>query len=544
MRRPVLVLSFLLLLSMPAAAEAAQRYAGPGETDASPCTQSNPCSYASAVIGANNGDEVIVLPGDYGPIAGAGPFDPSTAVNVHGAVGQPRPRIFVSSGTGLSLTAAASRASDLQFVTSGSGRGLNFGGSVAERITVTGSGTTGGSAGVCTLSNNATLRDSVCATTGAASHAIFVYGGSSGTTTATLRNVTAQATHWGVYAQPNVGGNAIANLTNVIAHGDVRDIELGSSGGADTVTVTASRSNYRFTSIGDCGVPCTFVSGAGGNQDATTSPPAFRDAEFRQANGSPTIDNGATGDDTGRTDPDGKPRTINGTTDIGGYEQTLAPGVKTGDASAVSQTGTTLGGTVDPNLEPTVWRIEYGTTIAYGSATSDGDAGSGDSAQPVGATIGGLAPGTTYHYRLAAISARGTTYGADRTFTTAAAPATTTNPPALPAAGSAFTFRGMTLSKKRVPFRRGVARVRLRCPAAAPARCTGTLRIQARRGLRWVTVARKSFSIAPGTAKTIRLRLKRRPAGTTSGSGSWPRRGVGHGPVAHPCRDHPPAQRG
>ena len=38
------------------------------------------------------------------------------------------------------------------------------------------------------------------------------------------------------------------------------------------------------------------------------------------------------------------------------------------------------------------------------------------------AFLSGLAPATTYHFRVVAINAAGTTLGADRTFTTSTAP--------------------------------------------------------------------------------------------------------------------------
>jgi hypothetical protein len=51
----------------------------------------------------------------------------------------------------------------------------------------------------------------------------------------------------------------------------------------------------------------------------------------------------------------------------------------------------------------------------------------------VSAEIGGLVPGTTYHYRLVATSAVGTSFGADRTFTAGQPQAPEPPPPAPPA---------------------------------------------------------------------------------------------------------------
>ncbi len=95
-----------------------------------------------------------------------------------------------------------------------------------------------------------------------------------------------------------------------------------------------------------------------------------------------------------------------------------APAVLTGGASNVGRTSAHLAGAVTPNLIATSFHFDYGRTPAYGSSTAAAPAGSG--AAPVGgsATITGLAPGTTYHYRLVASNGDGTAYGADRTFVT------------------------------------------------------------------------------------------------------------------------------
>jgi hypothetical protein len=101
-----------------------------------------------------------------------------------------------------------------------------------------------------------------------------------------------------------------------------------------------------------------------------------------------------------------------------------APQVRTGRASAVTPQTATIGGSVDPNGVPTAFFFRFGRTNAYGTRTSTGDAGSGNSARVVSAPLTGLRPATTYHYQLVAFSTAGTTRGADRTFRTPQIPTT------------------------------------------------------------------------------------------------------------------------
>lgn len=82
----------------------------------------------------------------------------------------------------------------------------------------------------------------------------------------------------------------------------------------------------------------------------------------------------------------------------------------------------TLRGSIVPSGGETQYRFEWGTTNAYGNTTPTGNLSAGGEPQAVSAELGGLAPGSTYHYRLLATNALGTTNGPDQTFTTATAP--------------------------------------------------------------------------------------------------------------------------
>jgi DNA-binding beta-propeller fold protein YncE len=81
-----------------------------------------------------------------------------------------------------------------------------------------------------------------------------------------------------------------------------------------------------------------------------------------------------------------------------------------------------LGALVNPGGIQTSYRFEYGTTTEYGSSTPfpEGSVGEGLESRAVWASANGLAPGTTYHYRVVASNelAPGGIAGPDQTFTT------------------------------------------------------------------------------------------------------------------------------
>jgi Fibronectin type III domain len=98
----------------------------------------------------------------------------------------------------------------------------------------------------------------------------------------------------------------------------------------------------------------------------------------------------------------------------------------TGTATA-SVNGATVNATVNPNGLATDYYFEFGTTAAYGLQTPPTSAGTGTAAVPVTRSLVGLQSNQTYHYRIVAVSAGGTTLGTDATFTTGSPPPTTSN---------------------------------------------------------------------------------------------------------------------
>ena len=102
---------------------------------------------------------------------------------------------------------------------------------------------------------------------------------------------------------------------------------------------------------------------------------------------------------------------------------TTLPVVATSAAASVDTTAATLNGTVNANNLETAVTFEYGTTISYGgSVTAVPSPLAGSSDTTVSASLTGLSPGTTYHYRVVGSSAAGRAYGSDMTFTTSCSP--------------------------------------------------------------------------------------------------------------------------
>ena len=99
-----------------------------------------------------------------------------------------------------------------------------------------------------------------------------------------------------------------------------------------------------------------------------------------------------------------------------------SPTVETGAVTNVSTGSAVLTGTINPNGAATGYSFDYGTSSALGAVTPGKQAGHGVKAVDVKQFVGGLTPGTTYYYRLDALSTKGGTNGQIRTFKTAGPP--------------------------------------------------------------------------------------------------------------------------
>ena len=203
---------------------------------------------------------------------------------------------------------------------------------------------------------------------------------------------------------------------------------------------------------------------------------------------------------------------------ISGAAATGAPGIggpSIGSGSGDTYTqgagshGATIAGGIYQNGLNTTWWIQYGTTSAYGSQTAGADLGAGSLPAAVTGYLSGLAPATTYHYRIVAENSLGTTYGYDYTFTTAAAPDTTptasfSDSPSAPFPGGSVAFdasgstagSGPAITDYRWNFGDGSAVVDTGTVASASHLFT-------RRGLYPVTLTVTSAAGSDSTTQTV-----------------------------------------
>lgn len=94
------------------------------------------------------------------------------------------------------------------------------------------------------------------------------------------------------------------------------------------------------------------------------------------------------------------------------------PTATTDPATNINSISATLNATVNPNYFDTTVYFEWGLDTSYPNTTTPVSIGSGGTDVSVSSDITGLSPNTTYHYRVIATNAYGTTNGDDETFTT------------------------------------------------------------------------------------------------------------------------------
>ncbi len=446
------LLVLLVVLGVAGQARATTRYAVPGGTTGDAMCQSPGANCSLTEVLENvvvTGDEVIVTPGEH-DVGTMGVYIRSSAlsVNVHGQDGQPRPRIFSNGGTTFSTcNPSTSCAGDgktirhLAIENRGAGSALFFvGGTPADPLVVDDVEAIGGTGtadlaifGVARppIDSAAIIRNSTAFAPSPAANSSAIVS----ELNLTLRNVTAVAPAAGSIALVQTGncepGTCSANATSTV----INSILAGGPGAAD-VRTTASAAGCgpsatgacfgnlaidysNFDNIANCFGCSTSAPGSDHNQTAAAQLVNQAGGDLHQLAGSPTVDAGVNDVANGTSDPDGNPRILGAATDIGAFED-RHPLVVTEAATGVGESGATLRGSVNPLGLATTYVFEWGPTSAYGDRVPvpDASAGNGMTSQPVSQDLGGLAPGTTVHYRLAATNAFGTVAGGDQSFTT------------------------------------------------------------------------------------------------------------------------------
>jgi hypothetical protein len=185
-----------------------------------------------------------------------------------------------------------------------------------------------------------------------------------------------------------------------------------------TGTTTAVNSILAGTTDGDVTLDHTHTG------DRDTLFPRLAAGILLPPAGAPTIDAAGPALDA-ELDLSGGARLAGAAPDQGALEyRPEAPVVTTG-AAVPTATGATVIGTIAG--AGARYHVQYGPDAGYGRRTV-AVTGTGE----VQVALSGLEPRTTYHYRFVAVNAAGETVGADRTFTTLAAPAVTPTPTATP----------------------------------------------------------------------------------------------------------------
>ncbi|HEX4930151.1 MAG TPA: hypothetical protein VFV62_05515, partial [Gaiellaceae bacterium] len=191
------------------------------------------------------------------------------------------------------------------------------------------------------------------------------------------------------------------------------------------------------------------------------------------------------------------------------FSTTTAPAVVTGSATSIGVTSAKLNGAVTPNGQATTWYFEYGTSTSYGSKTAARSAGSGTRAVNVSSSLTRLRTTTTYHYRLVATNSSGTTFGGDRSFSTALSPFVRTDP-AQNVGPATATLAGVVDPRGRATtwwFEYGTS----------TSYGSQTSRRSAGSGVATRAVSASLSNLRPGTTYHFRL-VARNDAGTTNGA--------------------------
>jgi hypothetical protein len=204
----------------------------------------------------------------------------------------------------------------------------------------------------------------------------------------------------------------------------------------------------------------------------------------------------------------------NGTSPLGLFAGAYQPAVPvTGGASATPRSAS-INATVDPAGASAGVFFEYGPTAAYGQSTALTRTAPGDGVAPFSATIAGLTPGATIHYRAVARTDFGSLAGGDQTVRT---PTEGGSSPPQATNGKATAGRARASGSG--------ATVRLSCSGAAGAKCRLTVRLsvieilaghrlvgltaRAHRHRRTVLIGTATVTLQAGHSRTVHVSLNK-----------------------------------
>jgi hypothetical protein len=177
------------------------------------------------------------------------------------------------------------------------------------------------------------------------------------------------------------------------------------------------------------------------------------------------------------------------------------PAVTTGPATGISRYAATLVGTINPNNQVTTYYFQYGLTTSYGLQTAVQAVSAGLLPLTVTYALPGIAPGTTFHYRLLASHGAATSYGHDVTFMT----------PPWPRLHTQLSLVVRPLTKPARNFLAVSGRIRLPRGTPASLGCSGAVTVSYYADGRQLRTG--SAAIAPNCSYGTVTRI-RYPAGT------------------------------
>lgn len=393
-----------LSLALAAPASAVTFVAGPDSArQQQPCTRDLPCALPYAVSTAQASDEVVLLAGTYEP---SSTIPIKAGLTVRGDDGALPIVAFVSGLFSLGGTEAQrprlSRV-DVRRV-EGTAVEVRAWGILEEAIV---SSTGDDRAAITVTGNGALVRNVVSRMAGTGAAAVRAQDMSPSTSLGRLVNVTAIAAGSGSRGIEALGRSdadpgfdcsfkhARLALTNVIARGEATDAgtrETPDPGcTAITTEITVEHSNLT-------GYEGEVTLGAG-NQLGNLAPVFADEGSLRQRVDSPTVDAGTAATLVAGFDLDGDARSLGAAPDIGADELPTAPTVTAPVVNGITQTTATLGGSFGAGSRPTTGLFDWGPSPAYGSVT-----GETSTPGPLGSTLTGLQPGTTYHVRVRAFT--------------------------------------------------------------------------------------------------------------------------------------------